>query len=365
MASFLQDQLTKRNINSPTVTCRAQRGIIQVSVQGGRAPIPPPPAQTRPIEGVTATAAGPDNPAAQDTKNDGRRGFGPLHLGNYTVTLTFPPGIASKYDTANVQPGISQNKVLNAGVVTQYDFIVPWHWIEFDVSDSANQPDQNVPYKLKYQPPIGGAWTLLESGYTPANGKVEKDEVPTGRYKLSIPILSNPQWSAPAFVDIGANQTLTVSASGFDAGETGEFQIIDAFDDGKVIHTIPATITAAGPNFQMQVTWMPSEGNFSALTQSRIRFKAKCDRSVCLSDIRTVRKTQILNVERPGSVLFDTQITAYFSGGGTWNGNSPVGQAMIPTPWKEQIVRIDLPAITRCRIKVQGSDQADSTITKP
>lgn len=365
MASFLQDQLAKRNINSPTVTCRLQRGIINVSVQGGRAPAMNP---TRAITGVTAThTLGPDSPGSAATQNNGRRGFGPLHLGNYTVTLAFPPNIASKYDVANVQPAISQNKALNAGVVTQYDFLVPWHWIDFDVRDSANNPDANLPYKLKYQAPTGGPWTLLESGYIPADGKISKDEIPTGRYKLSIPVLSNPQWSNPVFVDIGVQQTLTVAASGFDLGETGEFQIVDAFDDGKVIHTIPATITpAGGANLQMQVNWMAGEAHFSALTQSRIRFKAKCDRGLCLSDARTVRKTEILRVERPGGVLFDTQITAHFSNGSPpWNGNSLMGQAMIPTPWKETIVRIDLPAITRWRANVQEAGQSDSAVTRP
>jgi hypothetical protein len=323
---------------------------------------------TRPVSGVTVTVNGAQaNNETGNTRGDGRKGFGPYRLNAglpYTVGLQFPPALTDKYDIANIAPGPPQTQNLQAGAVTQFAFLAPWHWIEFQVRDSQNRAVSKLPYVLRHQPLIGGNWTEVERGQLPANGNIAKDEIPNGRYRLSIPLLSNPTWSN-ASVATGTLQTLSVTVTGVEAGDAGEFQIVDAFDDSKVIHTIVAQVTGAGPNFQMQVNWAPSAVQLGALTQSWIAFKARCGGAETLSERRQVTDTQMLNVNDASGNPVVTAVTVYFSGGTSWNGNSVNGVAIVNQPWKEQIVRVDLTALQRWRTNVQGGGQMDGAITKP
>jgi hypothetical protein len=366
MAGFLQGLSTQRNINKTTVHCAPTQGVLNVYVHAIRAPGMLPaalliaPGVPHPIPNVTATITGTPNPVTGVTKSDGHKGFGPYPLPPaYTVTLS---NIPAKYDANNVNPGIAQTKNLNAGVATVYDFVIPWHWIVFQVENSINQADGDLPYKLRYQAPATVVWTLLESGKLPANGMLVKDEINAGRYRLSILELSNPTWQHPD-VRLGRGETLTVSASGFEVGDQGEFQIVDAFDDTKVIHTIPCQVSQAGVNFQLQTTWMPSSGQLTALTQSRIAFKAKCQGVECLSGPLTVYSTDTLDIQQPDGTPIVAPVTVYFSNGATYQGNSINGVAIMTLPWKEKIVRIDLTLANLWRGKGTGEGQPDWLFT--
>jgi hypothetical protein len=321
----------------------------------------------RNVANVDATVTGGGNAGPSPTGADGRRGFGLFPAGvGCTVTIAFPANIAAKYDTANVVPGLAQTQNLNPGAPTLYTFAVPWHWIEFHVRDSQNRPHANIPYKLRHRPPLGGAWNLIETSSTPANGNVVKDETPDGRYKLSIPVLTNPTWTN-AVVELGIAETLTVTVTGLEPNEQGVFEIVDAFDDTKVLHTLPAQVTqvGAGPNKEMQVQWAPGANDLGALTHSKIAFKAKCGGAETLSDVRTVVVFETLYVETPTGAPVVTTVVVYFSGGTTSTVNSVHGQAFLRRPWKEHIIRIDLTALQHWRITAREDGQPDNVLTRP
>ena len=323
-------------------------------------------APTRPVANVTATvSAGPDQPGPLPTRADGRVGFQPVHLGHYTVTPTFPANIADRYDLVG-NPPAPLSQALVPGGVRLYAFLVDWHWIEFQVRDSANRPHANLGFGLSHQPPIGGAWTVLENGATPANGDIARDEVKRGRYKLSIPILSNAVWPGPAVV-LSNTYQLNADASGFDLNEAGSIEILDAFDHSKIISTLPATIVAgAGVGTQqLRASWTPNLFNLPGLEQSQVVFRASARGVSTLSVQRTVTLDHMINVQRTGGAALNTQVTVYFSGGSNWNGNSVGGVARAPGPWKDKIVRIALPLLnTACHVTLEDNG-VEKVITKP
>jgi hypothetical protein len=364
MGDWLHGVLAKRNINDPTVTCPLAQGVVHVHVVAHRAGTVAP---LRNVATVDATVSGGSNAGPTPTGADGRRGFGLFPAGvGHTVTIAFPPNIADRYDVANVVPGLAQTQNLNPGAPTLYTFAVPWHWIEFHVRDSQNRPHANIPYKLRHRPPLGAVWTLMEASSTPANGNVVKDETPDGRYKLSIPVLSNPVWTN-AIVQTGTAEPLTVNVTGLEPGDQGVFEIVDAFDDMKVLHTLPAQVSlvGAGPNLQMHVQWTPSANHLGALTHSRIAFKAKCGGAETLSDARTVVNFETLYVRTPAGAPLVRTVAVHFSGGSTSTVNSINGQAFLYRPWKEHIVRIDLTALQHWRITAQEDGQPDNVLTRP
>jgi hypothetical protein len=118
-----------------------------------------------------------------------------------------------------------------------------------------------------------------------------------------------------------------------------------------------------GLNFQLQTTWMPSIGQLTALTQSRIAFRAKCQGVECLSGPLTVYATDTLNVYQPDGTPVVAPVTVYFSNGTTYNSNSINGVAILTIPWKEKIVRIDLTLANPWRGKGTGEGQPDWLLT--
>jgi len=350
-----------RSINDPAATCKKARGLINVEVRAHKALVLNP---DKPVAKVTANVQGPDCPLPGVngvTLADGRKGFGPYHLGNYTVDLVFPPDIQDRYDLPTY-PVVPQSKNLTGGIATQYLFLVVWHWITFQVRDLANQPLDGLDYRLKYQAPIGGAWNQIEAQKVPGNGNIEKVEIRRGQYKLQIPSFTNPVWSNPKIV-VGTAVTLTADASGLDAGDTGVFQILDAFDYGAVTHTIPATVQAGGPGLILQASWTPQAAQLGALKHSRVVFRAKAGGAEVLSGVATVYDIVNVPVTYGDGSAIVTPVKVYFSDGTVFQANSGGGQLRTEWPWKERALRAEF-TVQHVNIKVAGTPDGDRLVNR-
>lgn len=352
MAGFFGKHFGTGSIKNPAATCKGTRGIIHVEVQASRAGTVAP---SQAVAGVTATVTGQDNPAAKPTESNGRRAFGPLHgvNTNYTATIAFPGDLAEKYDVV-----AGQTQPLTPGGVTLFTFRTHWHWIEFQVRDSQNRPAANLGFRLFHRSLVGAAaWTKIEDGVTPNNGDVRREVVRRGRYKLRIPALTNAAWSSPT-LEIGTAIQLTATVTGFDAGETGEFQILDAFDHSKVLATAPGTIVLGGGGRQLRANWTPAEASFKKLEHSQVIFRAKAGVAETLSERRTLLRTEALELQHADGTAIDTQITLHFSGGTQWAAaNTPGGTVQAKIPWNEHVVRIHLPNLRNCRVRVEDQDK--------
>lgn len=362
--SFLGGFFGRRNINDPTATCKASRGIVNVEVRAyrnGGAAVP-----NKPVQGVTANVQGPDcpNPGVNgNTLGDGRKGFGPYHLGNYTVDLVFPPAIADRYDLPN-HPVAAQTKNVAGGGVTPYSFAVPWHWIEFQVRDSIAQPVDGLDYKLHHQAPAALAWTLVETGKVPANGNIEKEEVKRGQYRLHLLGLTNPVWSAATIV-IGTAITLTADAEGFDVGANGKFEILDAFDFSQTIHTVNATVVAGVPPV-LQAAWTPLATELGKLKQCQVVFRAKAETAEVISDVRKIYQNTNIPMTYQDGTAVAAPVTIYFSDDSNFPGNAAGGQIpAVPMPWKERVLRVDVTGVQTIGVHVKALPDGDKMVTVP
>jgi hypothetical protein len=354
--SFLGTLFTRRNINDPVATCPLTRGIINVEVQAHQANAAPP---FRPVKGVTANVQGPSCPAAGVngvTGSDGRKGFGPYQLGNYTVNLNLPPNLADRYDLANY-PVAPQNRPLVGGIATQYPFLLVWHWVEFNVRDSMiAQPMHGLGYKLHFQAPNTLPWVQLESGMVPVNGDIKKEEVKAGQYRLRLTALKAPAWSAPD-ITIGTPITMTADATGFDVGDAGKFEILDAFDYSKTIHTVNATVVAglAGGSPLLQVAWTPQEAQLSKLKHCQVVFRAKADSAEVISDARKIYKNTDVPATYSDRTPIAAQVTIHFSDDSNFVGNAAGGQMpAVRVPWRERVLRIDVNGLQSATVQVKN-----------
>lgn len=350
-----------RGINDPAATCKKTKGLINVEVRAHKALVPNP---DKPVAKVTANVQGPDCPPPGVngvTLADGRKGFGPYQLGNYTVDLVFPPDIQDRYDLPTY-PVVAQTKALVGGIATQYLFLVVWHWITFEVRDLANRPLDGLDYRLQYQAPVGNAWNQIEAQKVPGNGNIEKVEIRRGQYKLQIPSLTNPAWSNRSMVT-GTAVTLTADASGLDAGSAGAFQILDAFDFGTVVHTIPGTVQAGGPGLILQATWTPQAAQLGALKQSRVVFRAKAGGAEVLSGRGTIQESVNVPVAYGDGSAIVAQVSVYFSDGTTTTGNSGGGQLTTLWPWKERVLSVDV-NVQHAGIKAGAMPDGDRLVSR-
>jgi hypothetical protein len=365
MGDWLTGVIARKNIDDPAVQCPLHQGAANVEVLSYR---PPHLVPTKPVSGasiaVSRTNVAPQN---ANTASNGRKGFGPFPSvpSACTVTIGFPGALQAKYDWANAQPGLADTKNLIPGGAVIFTFLVPCHWIEFNVRDSQNRPLENIPYKLKHRPTPVDPWALLEEKKTPATGDVVKEETPVGRYKLSIPEVLNPTWSNPD-IKTGAVQTLSVDVNGVEVGDAGQFEIVDAFDDAKVSHTLQATVSLVGngPALEMRVNWTPAAGDLSALTQSQIAFKAKCGGAEAISEQRRVAAMQTIRVETPQGADIVTQVDVRFSGGTTATATSLNGTLIIYVPLNEKIVQVNLPNLQNWLMVVKDPPAKDTCMTK-
>jgi hypothetical protein len=361
--AFLGAIFSRRNINDPVATCKATRGIINVEVRSHKAGAVLP---DKPVQGVTANVQGPDCPAPGVngvTGGDGRKGFGPYHLGAYTVDLNFPPNLIDRYDLPNY-PVAAQTKNLVGGIVTQYTFLLIWHWIEFQVRDQIGQPVDGLDYKLHYQAPATLPWIQIEAGKVPANGNIEKEEVKRGQYRLRLIALTNPVWSAATIV-IGTAITLTADASGFDVGTAGTFEILDAFDYSKTIHTVNATVVAGVPPV-LQATWTPQATELSKLNQCQVVFRAKAETAEIIGAVRKIYQNANIPVKYGDGTAIAAPVTLYFSDDSNFAGNAAAGQmAAVPLPWKERVLRITVTGAATVGVQVKSLPDGNKLVSVP
>lgn len=358
MAGFFSNHFGSGKYKDPAATCKLSRGIVHVEVLASKAGTVAP---TKAVSGVTATVTGPDNPNPGATAGNGRKSFGPLHLGNYTASIAFPNPLDEKYDIVN-NPPAPQTLNLAAGAVTLFTFRVNWHWIEFQVRDSAGRASANVEFRLWYRTPNGLLFNQTEEGKLPANGNLVREEIRRGRYKLRFPTLTNPAWSTPT-LEIGTAIQLTADATGFEIGDAGEFQILDAFDQSKPIHTIPATMAAGGGGVQLQANWTPLEAMFKKLEQSQVVFLAKAATAKVMSPRRTLLKTETLDLVHADDTPINTRITLHFSGGTSWTAaNLPGGTEQAKIPWKEEVIRIEMPNLHDSRVKMESEGMPEKLL---
>ncbi|HEX5432463.1 MAG TPA: carboxypeptidase-like regulatory domain-containing protein, partial [Bryobacteraceae bacterium] len=220
-----------KKLNSPVSMCPLNKAEIDVEVYWYDPRVGMHP--RHPLEGVNLTVAGPSKTKPATTPASGKWRYQPLTPGPYTVTATFPPDLDERYDVTGVAP---ITKTLGAAQTRTVVFLVPATWVEFIVHDTAARPLPNLSWTLERRPAAGGNFARYDSGVTPADGKVLRLGVRTGRHRFTIRQLSNPQWPGPEAV-IGETAALTTDVSGYEAGEAGVFQIIDALNPGTVLDT--------------------------------------------------------------------------------------------------------------------------------
>ena len=338
-----------KKLNSPASICPLTKAELGVEVKWHDPRVGLAPAN--PLSGVKINVAGPTNTAPATTGGAGTWRYQPLSAGNYTVTLTFPSDLDERYDITGVNPA---GETLAAGDNKTVAFNVPANWVEFIVQDTANRALPNLRWTLERHPAGGGNFDRYDKGATPNDGKVFRIEVLNGRHRFSIRELSNPTWSATEAI-LDEKITLKVTAIGYEAGETGTFEIVDPLNPGPVLDTVSSRVKAVGAGFEMEASWKPAEGRFANLKHGRIQFRATSEQvSVYSAPLPLLKKEKLKFADESGTAV-NRQVTAYFTGGTNVTVTTAKGEAELQIPWGESLLALGFPGLASARVKMEGA----------
>ncbi len=334
-----------KKLNDPVAQCPLTKAEIRIEVYGidprGQEP-------RKAIEGVdlTVTGATATNPAK--TPANGQWRYQPLTPGPYTVTPTFAPDLDERYDVTAVA---AQVKTPAAGGVETAVFLVPWTWVEFIVKDTGLQTLPNIDWILERRPAIGGAFKKYDSGTTAADGKVYRKGVRTGTHRFTVKELSNPAWSATEAV-IGEEIILTASTDGFEEGDAGVFEILNAYNVRTILEIVNAKVKDAAGTLTLEAKWKPKESSFANLKHSQIAFRAKCGNAVAYSAAVPLLKPESVKFDNNQGAVVDRQVELYFSGGTQRIITTVRGKVDLKVPWAESLLAVKFPGLTAARVKI-------------
>jgi len=336
-----------KKLNDPVSQCPLNKAEIRIEVYGidprGQEP-------RRPIAGVDVDVNGATATKAAKTPANGQWRYQPLTPGPYTVTAGFPSDLDERYDITNVA---AQVKTPAAGGSETAVFLVPWTWVEFIVKDTALQTLANIDWKLARQPMAGGVFTKYDSGITVADGKVYRKEVRTGTHEFTVKDLTMPQWSATEAV-IGEEIVLSARTDGFEAGDVGSFEIVDAYNVVTILEILGGKVKSTGGFLQLEAKWKPKESSFTNLKQSRIMFRASAGKAVTYSGEVPLLKNEVLKFEDQKGHAMDRQFDLYFSGGTHRAITTVSGKADVQVPWGETLLWAKFPGLTVAQVKVEA-----------
>ena len=344
-----------KKLNNPALQCPLTKAEIRVEVYGidprGQEP-------QHPIAGVDVAVAGATATKPAKTPANGQWRYQPLNPGPYTVTAGFPPDLDERYDVTNVAP-LAKNAL--AGNIEVAVFLVPWTWVEFIVKDTALQTLANIDWKLARRPVGGALFTKYDSGTTVADGKVYRKEVRTGTHEFTVKDLTMPQWSAPEAV-IGEEIVLSARTDGFESGDAGSFEILDAYNVASVLEILGGKVKNTGGFLQLEAKWKPKESSFANLKQSRLLFRAAAGKAVTYSGELPLLKNEVLKFEDHKGHAVDRQFDLYFSGGTHRNITTVSGKADVQVPWGETLLWAKFPGLTVSQVKVEAGSNTGAVM---
>lgn len=331
----------KDDLSSVEKTCDKGLGSLVVEVMTYKALSPKSKRQAK--SGVTAQIAGPTPVQNQTTNAKGRTPVvSSLQPGPYTVTLQVPLADQEFYDLAASQLSLPVAKCKT----TVFALEIPWFWIEYQVM----YPDgktfvPGIDYVLRHKKPLpaDAPWTRVSNATTGSN-KVSQEKVPRGRYKVDLKLVYDPVWGAD-HVEIDKAIDLKATVSGFDPGQAGTIEILDAHALTPALQTINVTVaeTADKANREVKTTWTPSKAQLKDLKSGKISFRANVAHSSTLSAPQPVFTKETFDVvDDDGKKLPTTWIRVRFSGGYDGSTHAINGQLEVLVPWNEVIARIDM-----------------------
>jgi hypothetical protein len=344
----------RKKVGDPVGRCTKvakKKGAILVEVRTYSSLKP----ERKPVAGVKVEVSeGPTAAGAKRTSGNGRAEFPGLEPGSYKVTIKVEGGMRRYYDLDPEPP--PQSKGVVEEKTTPYYFELRSYWIAFFVTYPDGKPALGIEREVRFKKMKGAEnvldadWSVYTEGMT---GKVEvlEEYIPKGRYQLRVKIVSDPVWSKTPVV-LGEAVDLSATVSGFDDGAAGSFEIFDARNLAKPLHSIPAKVAADA----MKVSWTPEKGQLQQLVSGWLVFQAKVSKAQAFSgEAKVVTKTVYDVVDKAGAPV-DTPINFYFSGGDTADSTSAGGKAEVLIPWKQSLVRIELPKQTLSRVEVDDGE---------
>ena len=120
------------------------------------------------------------------------------------------------------------------------------HWIEFEFVDKAGNPVSGIPYKF-----TGPDGVESESVLRP-DGKIRRDELPSGQGKVQLFSLYNAKWSKDK-ANVGEKVKLSAQVEGYENGTKALFQIYER--DVKGPDDLIANIEAQVQGNKVEAEW--------------------------------------------------------------------------------------------------------------
>jgi hypothetical protein len=331
----------KDDLSGVAKKCDKSLGCLVVEVMIYKALDPKSKRQAK--SGLTIQISGPTDVADQTTNAKGRTPVvSSLQPGNYTATVKFSNADQDLYDVTAA--ALSQN--VPKGKTTVFPIEVPWFWIDYQVT----YPDgktlvPGIDYVLRYKKPLpaDAPWTR-RSNATTASRKASEEHVPAGRYKVDLKLVYDPVWGDD-HMEIDKPIDLKATVSGFDPGQAGTIEILDAHALTPALQTINVTVTRTADQADREVktTWTPTKAQLKDLKSGKISFRANVAHSSTLSAPLGVFTKDIYDVvDDDGNNLPNTWVRLRFSGGHDGSTHAINGKLDVLVPWNEVIARIDM-----------------------
>lgn len=306
----------------------------------------------QPVTGVNVELKKDDASAGKgSTDSKGRVTFSGLDPGSYTVTLKIGPALARHYDVDPPPP--PQTKGVIGNKTTPYYFELRYYTIGFSVTYPDGKLASKFDYELRIKKITGAQqkmdkdWSSYKTGTTGTEDYSES-YVPKGRYQLRLKAVSGVVWSKPQAL-IGEAIDLKADASGFDDGAAGSFEIYDARNLSKSLHSVSANVASN----ELKATWTPDKSQLGDLKSGFIIAQAKVSSAQAFSpEIKVVTKTEYDLVDKAGNNL-DGALKFHFSGGDQVDADAAGGKAQVPVPWNQTLTRVDLPDQRNSRVELQ------------
>ena len=335
------DKCDNPNIHDPAAACPAATGSLVADVityKAGTARL-----EQAPFPGVDIQIQGTTKTANLKSGGDGTTPVASgLVPGAYNLTPQPAADQKDVYDFA--RSTISLTKTVVKDKTQTYHFVVPFHWIDYEVV----YPDKKtfvvgIEYVLRLKKPVKDAKFETQTSGKTAAQKAELEKIPAGLYKLDLKLVYNPSWGDKQ-VTLDKAIDLKAVVSGFDPGTAGSIEIYDSQDLTNKLLAIAVNVAEDDTHHRgLKTSWTPSKASLKDLKSGRVMFRAVVGSSATWSDPLVVfLKEKYQVVDQTGKNV-ETSVVLRLSAGDVIRVYSSGGAAEITRPWNDPVARIDLP----------------------
>jgi hypothetical protein len=220
--------------------------------------------------------------------------------------------------------------------------------VEFEITDHWDEPFKDLEWVLIW--PDG---KTKKSGKLGADGTVKESSVPAGSYQLLFKIVSAARWG-DARVEVGKEVKLLATASGFDPGASGKFEIFgDRALDRKPLAKIDGTVSAARV---LEGKWTPDEGALKDVATGKLVFRARMGTSQAMSSAVPVVKKHSFDLDTSEGPLPDTTVCVRFSDGHEETARSKGGKLEVLVPLGQKLCWLHLPDMPGAFVALEPDD---------